>query len=104
MDVIGLGAVLYTDMFIKEVVIWELGRTRDTAVKAANKISKKIAQKMAFIYKDWHEMLPFALHEYCTSVHISTWATPSFINIHHEGHASRGGRSLVNRSSAEIQA
>ncbi|KEH17755.1 hypothetical protein MTR_0001s0260 [Medicago truncatula] len=30
MDVIGLGAVLYTDMFIREVVIWELGRTRDT--------------------------------------------------------------------------
>ncbi|AES88548.1 hypothetical protein MTR_4g058540 [Medicago truncatula] len=30
MDVIGLGAVLCTDMFIREVVIWELGRTRDT--------------------------------------------------------------------------
>jgi len=22
---------------------------------------------MTFIYKDWHEMLPFALQEYCTS-------------------------------------
>ncbi|RHN59339.1 hypothetical protein MtrunA17_Chr4g0012181 [Medicago truncatula] len=49
-------------------------------------------------------MLPFALHEYCTSVHASTEATPSFINIHHEGHASRGGRSPVNKSSTEIQA
>lgn len=29
LDVIGLGAFLYTDIFIKEVVIWELGRTRD---------------------------------------------------------------------------
>jgi len=59
---------------------------------------------MAFIYKDWHEVLPSALHEYCTSVNTSTGATPSFIHIHHEGHASRGGRSPVDRSSAEIQA
>ena len=30
MNVVGLGAVLYTDVFIRVVVIWELGRTRDT--------------------------------------------------------------------------
>jgi len=29
MNVIGLGAVLYADVFIRVVVIWELGRTRD---------------------------------------------------------------------------
>ncbi|KEH17616.1 hypothetical protein MTR_0005s0260 [Medicago truncatula] len=39
-------------------------------------ISRKIVQKMTFIYKDWHEMLPFALQGYCTSVHTSTGATP----------------------------
>jgi len=31
---------------------------------------------MAFIYKDCLEMLPFALHEYCTLVHTSTGVTP----------------------------
>jgi hypothetical protein len=33
-------------------------------VEAANKNVKKIIQKMVVIYKDWHEMLPFALHMY----------------------------------------
>jgi len=28
------------------------------------------------MYKDWHEMLPFALYGYCTSIHTSTGATP----------------------------
>ena len=30
MNVGGLGAVLYADVFMRVVVIWELGRTRDT--------------------------------------------------------------------------
>ena len=30
---------------------------------------------MTVSYKDWHEMLPFALHGYQTSVRISTGAT-----------------------------
>jgi len=34
------------------------------AVEAANKNIKKIIQKMTVSYKDWHEMLPFALHGY----------------------------------------
>jgi len=46
------------------------------AVEAANKNIKKIIQKMVVIYKDWHEMLPFALHGYRTSVRTSTGATP----------------------------
>ena len=33
-------------------------------VEAANKHIKKIVQKMTVSYKDWHEMLPFALHGY----------------------------------------
>ena len=37
-------------------------------VEAANKNIKKIVQKMIVTYKDWHEMLPFALHGYRTSV------------------------------------
>jgi len=46
------------------------------AVEAANKNIKKIIQKMVVTYKDWHEMLPFALHGYRTSVKTSTGATP----------------------------
>jgi len=45
-------------------------------VEAANKNIKKIIQKMTMSYKDWHEMLPFALHGYRTSVCTSTGATP----------------------------
>lgn len=46
------------------------------AVEAANKNIKKIVQKMVVTYKDWHEILPFALHGYRTSVRTSTGATP----------------------------
>ncbi|KAL2340346.1 hypothetical protein Fmac_008286 [Flemingia macrophylla] len=46
------------------------------AVEAANKNIKKIIQKMVKSYKDWHEMLPFALHGYKTSIRTSTGATP----------------------------
>ena len=45
------------------------------AVEAANKNIKRIIQKMVIAYKDWHEMLPFALHGYRTSVRTSTGAT-----------------------------
>jgi len=45
------------------------------AVEATNK-NIKIVQKMTVSYKDWHEMLPFELHGYRTSVHTSTKATP----------------------------
>ena len=45
-------------------------------VEAANKNIKKIIQKMTVSYKDWHEMFPFALHGYRTSVRTSTGATP----------------------------
>ena len=45
------------------------------AVEAANKNIKKIVQKMVTTYKDWHEMLPFALHGYRTTVRSSTGAT-----------------------------
>ncbi|MCI81709.1 gypsy retrotransposon integrase-like protein, partial [Trifolium medium] len=31
---------------------------------------------MVKTYKDWHEMLPFALHSYMTAVRTSTGATP----------------------------
>jgi len=45
------------------------------AVEAENKNIKKIVQKMVVTYKVWHEMLPFALHGYRTSVQTSTGAT-----------------------------
>jgi len=46
------------------------------AVESANKNIKKIIQKMVVTNKDWHEMLPFALHGYRASVQTSTRATP----------------------------
>jgi len=45
------------------------------AVEAANKNVKKIIQKMTVSYKDWHEMLPFTLHDNWTSVCTLTGAT-----------------------------
>ena len=44
-------------------------------VEAANKNIKKIIQKMVITYKDWHEMLSFALHAYRTTVRTSTGTT-----------------------------
>jgi hypothetical protein len=46
------------------------------AVEVVNKNVKKIIQKMIFTYKDWHEMLPLALHAYCTAARTSIGATP----------------------------
>ena len=46
------------------------------AVEASNKNVKKIIAKMTITYKDWHEMLPYALHGYRTTVRTSTGATP----------------------------
>ena len=44
-------------------------------VEAANKNINMIIPKMTVTYKDWQEMLPFAFHGYCTSVHTSTGET-----------------------------
>ena len=46
------------------------------AVEATNKNIKKIIKKILVSYKDWHEMLPFALHGYRTFMRTSTEATP----------------------------
>ena len=51
------------------------------AVEAANKNIKKIIQKMVVTYKDWHEMLHFALHGYRTSFCTSTGATLSLLSM-----------------------
>src|ERR1043165_9832650 len=45
-------------------------------VEAANKNLKKIIQKMIVTYKNWHDMLPFALHGYHTTILTCTGATP----------------------------
>ena len=45
-------------------------------VEAANKHIKKIIQKMTVTYKDWHDMLRFALHGYRTMARTSTGETP----------------------------
>ncbi|KAL9397093.1 hypothetical protein Peur_011346 [Populus x canadensis] len=39
-------------------------------------MSKKIISNMVVTYKDWHEMLPYALHAYRTAIRTSTGATP----------------------------
>ena len=46
------------------------------AVEASNKNIKKIIQKMVVTYRDWHEMLSFALHTYRTTVRTSIGITP----------------------------
>jgi len=45
-------------------------------VESANKNIKKIIQKMVVPYKDWHEMLPFALYAYRTIIRTSIGTTP----------------------------
>ncbi|TYK15866.1 Pol polyprotein [Cucumis melo var. makuwa] len=44
-------------------------------VEGRNKNIKKILEKMFVAYRDWHEMLPFALYGYRISVRTSTGAT-----------------------------
>lgn len=44
-------------------------------IEKASKNIKMIIQKMVETYKDYHEMLPFALHGYHNSVRTSTRAT-----------------------------
>lgn len=46
------------------------------AVETTNKNIKKILQKMAEAYWDWHEKLLFALLAYQTSIRSSTGARP----------------------------
>ncbi len=45
-------------------------------VEAANKNLKRIIRKMTVTYRDWHDMLPYALYAYRTSIRTSTGATP----------------------------
>ena len=44
-------------------------------VEEAKKNIKKIVKKMVRTYKDWHDMLPFALHDYKTSGQTSNGVT-----------------------------
>ncbi|XP_015068742.1 uncharacterized protein LOC107013316 [Solanum pennellii] len=48
----------------------------NVAVEAANKNIKKILRKMIDNHQGWHEMLPYALLGYRTTVRTSTGATP----------------------------
>lgn len=45
-------------------------------IEVDNKNVKKIISKMIVTYQDWHEMLPYVLHGYCTTMCTSTRATP----------------------------
>lgn len=45
-------------------------------VEVKNKNIKKIVQKMVKTCKDWHEMLPFTLHDYRAQLRTSTGETP----------------------------
>ena len=46
------------------------------AIEVANKNIKRIVGKMVEIYKGWHEMFPFALLAYKTSIQTLTGAMP----------------------------
>ncbi|PKI40017.1 hypothetical protein CRG98_039587 [Punica granatum] len=46
------------------------------AMEAVNKNIKKIIEKMTVNYKDWHEMLPYGLLAYRTSIRTCIGATP----------------------------
>ena len=46
------------------------------AAEAANKNIKNILRKMIDKHRGWHEMLPYALLGYRTTVRTSTGATP----------------------------
>ncbi|XP_070045564.1 uncharacterized protein [Nicotiana tomentosiformis] len=46
------------------------------AIEDANKNIKKILRKIVDNYRKWHEKLPFAFLEYCTTIRTSTGATP----------------------------
>ncbi|XP_069145411.1 uncharacterized protein [Solanum lycopersicum] len=48
-------------------------------VEAANKYIKKILRKMIDNHRGWHEILPFALLGYRTTIRTSTGATPYFL-------------------------
>ena len=73
-------------------------------VEAENKNIKKIVQKMIVTYKEWHEMLPFALHGYRTSAWTSTGATPYSLvygmkAVFEEVKNTRRGVELLNLKS-----
>ena len=57
----------------------------NAAVEAANKNIKEIVQKMTVTYKDWHEMLPFALHGYRTSAQTSIGGNTLLSGVWHGG-------------------
>jgi len=97
------------------------------AVKGTNKDTKKIVQKRAFTYKDWHEMLTSALHEVsyfkCTlqqgqpplrpsmtntwvpyfSTHFNRGNPPPSLNIQHEDRVPHRTQSLINEKSSQMK-
>jgi hypothetical protein len=48
-------------------------------VEAANKNLIRIIEKMMVSHRDWHEMLPYVLWAYRTSIRTSTGATPYYL-------------------------
>ena len=51
-------------------------KSRDVGESESQVQGLGFIEKMIVTYKDWHKMLPFALHGYRTSVRTSTGATP----------------------------
>jgi len=67
---------LYTKWKIKHSNFSPYMPKMNGAMEAANKNIKNIIQKMVVTYKDWHEMLSFALHAYHTTIRTSTGTMP----------------------------
>jgi hypothetical protein len=71
-------------------------------IEATSKIKEDYPED-GFHLQILHKMLPSTLHDNCTAVHPSTEAAPPpSLSIQHEGGASCGGQSPVNRRTAGI--
>ncbi|KAG5235382.1 RNA-directed DNA polymerase (Reverse transcriptase), Ribonuclease [Salix suchowensis] len=72
---------LYQNYLVKlasefeEVKFTHMSRDKNQFADALATLASMV-QIMVVTYRDWHEMLPYALHAYRTTVRTSTWATP----------------------------
>ncbi|RDX61186.1 Pol polyprotein, partial [Mucuna pruriens] len=54
-------------------------RKMNGAIEVTNKNIKKIVQKMVVTYKDWHDMLPYALHGYWATLYLMVYGIEAIL-------------------------
>jgi len=74
------------------------------AVEAANKNQEDCPEDGSHLQRLAQDATICTSWVWYFSTHFNRGSPPPSLSIQHEGHASRGGRSPVNRSPAEIQA